>query len=332
MDATRNTSRGFGRGGGLNLEPIHHAIHAENEPRVELGHLPNAIVRHQAFERDDPVPCVSTDLGLVDEPILLHDQPHGIRDLVVVVDLVGNDLHPVHDVPGPRDPPGEHAREPLVGETGELPVQRDHPVVHGGVDERVGLPLGLPDRFTPAAALDQECDVTKRRFLQEGVSKVIADLTIRHGGGPSDTKSIDHSVHTRRPGGDLESRLLHRDVLDLSLEDYRIVLDGDSDGMTMKVDSGLVLEGRADAFRKIRLGFHAYCGCISRATVFHLYRCVRCHSPLRQKAHRLGEGDMARDASLPPRAFFPCQRSRTNWHQDCSFCLGLLFDPTWETA
>jgi hypothetical protein len=27
----------------------------------------------------------------------------------------------------------------------------------------------------------------------------------------------------------------------------------------MKVDSGLVLEGRADAFRKIRLGFHVYC-------------------------------------------------------------------------
>jgi hypothetical protein len=30
--------------------------------------------------------------------------------------------------------------------------------------------------------------------------------------------------------------------------------------MTMKVDSGLVLEGRADAFREIRRGFHVYWG------------------------------------------------------------------------
>jgi hypothetical protein len=110
-----------------------------------------------------------------------------------------------------------------------------------------------------AGALDQECDVTKRRFLQEGVSQVIADLGIRHPGGPSDTKSIDQSHHTRRRGGDPECGLLDRDVLHISLEDNGITLDGDPDGMTMKIDSRLVLEGGTDAFRKIRLGFHASC-------------------------------------------------------------------------
>jgi len=248
-----------GRRGGLKLESIHDTSHPENEPGVDLGHLPNPVVRHQTFERNHPVARVSTDLGLIDEPILLEDQSHRIRDLVVVVDLVGNDLHPVHHVPGPRDPPGEHPRETLVRETGKLPVQRDHSVVHGGVDDGVGLRLGLPDRFTPAGALDQEGDVTKRRFLLEGVSKVIANLGIRHPRGPSDTKSIDQSRHTRRRGGDSEGGLLDRDVLHVTLEDYGITLDGDPDGMTMKVDSRFVLEGGADTFRKTRFSFHVYC-------------------------------------------------------------------------
>lgn len=128
----------------MNLEAVEDAADADDTPGVAFGLISFSRRWHGPFKSHEPVLRIDANARRVHQRILVERLPHGIGDQLVAVILGRPHGKLVDDVAGPRNLPGEDARQPLLREARNLAFQRD--------DALPNLEVDSPDDRTAASA------------------------------------------------------------------------------------------------------------------------------------------------------------------------------------